>query len=84
MNRLVYVFGRSGCLPTTIHGHVWVARDTVRFDSTMPWIARDIKTNKIIGTALVKQENTVLVYIRPGASAIEHEESRLQVKRYTR
>lgn len=82
MNRLVYVFGRSGRTPTTVHGHVWVAKDSVRFDSTMPWIARDVKTNSIVGQALVKQSDVVLIYVRPGAGVIEHEESRLRVRRH--
>ena len=85
MNRLVYVFGRSGRVPTTVHGHVWVhvwvARDTVRFDSTMPWIARNVATNAVVGTVLVKQAELVLVYVRPGATAVEHEEPRLRPQR---
>ena len=81
MNRLVYVFGRSNRVPTTVHGHVWVSRNTLRFDSTMPWIARDIKTNVVVGQALVKQADVVLVYVRPGAGVIEHEEPRLRGRR---
>jgi len=81
MNQLVYVFGHSGQVPTTIHGHVWVSKSAVRFDLGRPWIARDVQTNSVVGIVLVKQENIVLVYVRPGAGVVEHEEPRLRAKR---
>ena len=78
MNRLLYVFSKSGNPAITVHGHVWVSRKLVRFDSKMPWLARDVATNSVIGTALVKQTDVVLVYVRPGAHAFAHENYRLR------